>query len=120
MADLPNGMGRDIHGDGDSVHGDEHSSDDGRSSAARSMPSYADSMASGFPGDLETNILGDTTMRPPMRTIPISRDSRTATGTVQPRTMGPTMIRKDRNKERSESFAETGVTNGLKQISMIT
>ena len=65
MADLPNGMGRDIHGDGDSVHGDEHSSDDGRSSAARSMPSYADSMASGFPGDLETNILRDTTLRPP-------------------------------------------------------
>ena len=65
MAYLPNGRGRDIHGDGDSVHGDEHSSDDGRSSAARSMPSYADSMASGFPGDLETNILGDTTLRPP-------------------------------------------------------
>jgi hypothetical protein len=65
MAYLPNGMRRDIHGDGDSVHGDEHSSDDGRSSAARSMPSYADSMASGFPGDLETNILGDITLRPP-------------------------------------------------------
>ena len=65
MAYLPNGRGRDIHGDGDSVHGDEHSSDDGRSSVARSMPSYADSMASGFDGDLETNVLGDTTLNPP-------------------------------------------------------
>ena len=65
MAYLPDGRGRDIHGDGDSVHSDEHSSDDGRSSVARSMPSYADSMASGFDGDLETNVLGDTTLNPP-------------------------------------------------------